>query len=74
MAVIGKAFGLVGKALFGGKKPAAPTPLALPSRNAAADALLADDRLTKRRGAATNAILGARGAEAGIGSKPNLGL
>ncbi len=54
-------------------KPKVAAPLRPPTRNAAADALAASDRLSNRRGAAANATLGARGAESSAGGKIALG-
>jgi hypothetical protein len=67
--------GAAGKALVGliAPKPKASAQLRTPTRNAAADAIAGSDRLNKRRGAAANAINGARGMESSLGGKSQLG-
>lgn len=52
-----KALGLISK------PPKPPAPLPAPTRDDAAAAAMADDRLRKRRGAAADMLLGPAGAE-----------
>ena len=68
----GAATAVAGKLLAPKPKQQAVAPRP-PTRNAAADALASSDRIGKRRGAAANAVLGARGAESTAGGKVALG-
>lgn len=67
--VIGGAAGL----LLGGKKAKPPAALLQPTIDQAARDAQSRDLLSKRRGAAANAILGAKGAESAAG-KSRLGM
>lgn len=69
MSVAKGLFGLLGSgaaSLLGGKKKP-PKPLLQPTVDQAARDAQSRDVLSKRRGAAANAILGAKGAESSAG-------
>jgi hypothetical protein len=55
-------------ALLAGKKKA-PAPQIQQTRDTGAEEVFARDRLSRRRGAASNAILGAMGAESSTGKR-----
>ncbi len=72
---MGKIIGGIGKFLLGGgllgmgikaltKSPQVDVPQAIPQRDDAAAAVMADDELRRRKGAAADMITGTRGAEA----------
>jgi hypothetical protein len=68
MAFLGGALplvgGLLGQALFGGKKKRPREPLPSAGRDDATAAIAADDELRRRRGGAADILTGTRGAEA----------
>jgi hypothetical protein len=59
--------------LLFGKKPKAAAPALGPRRDLAAEEARKRDVIGKRRGVATNLILGATGAESSAGGKTQLG-
>jgi|688.fasta_scaffold01422_20 hypothetical protein len=61
-------FGVAGL-LAGKKKKEAPAPQIQQTRDTGAEDVFARDRLSRRRGAASNAILGAMGAESSTGKR-----